>query len=124
MADTPWHNDFLAREVQESQTSPENKNKTLSLLEEAAKICDRFGNSERADEIRKDCEDVRLATVWALLKERELTRNTLADFREELWNYNKDNSENLSDGTISDSEVAVIENEVQDLRDMSNNTEW
>jgi len=109
----PTWQDFLTREVQESNTSEQNKSETLELLEQAAQICDRFWDSERAAEIRKDCEDVRIATISALKWVYNETHGRLAEIRHELTENDK---ENLSNGEIDDNELNQIREEVADLQ--------
>lgn len=110
----PTWQDFLQREVQESQSSEESKSETLELLEQAAQICDKFGNSEKAAEIRKDCEDVRITTIAALKGVLWETSWRLADMRYELdgpW------IETLSDGQIDKNELVQIREEFDEVKD-------
>ncbi len=123
MALIPWHNqDFLAKEVKESQSSDEIKQRTQKALEESKRI---FRSSEsigiQKEQLKKEYEEVRLSTIASLRKLRHETGSSLEEFRKELsW----EDSETLSDGSMSESEVKIIEDEVQDLRDIHMGENW
>jgi len=110
----PTWQDFLSKEVQESKSSDNNKSETLRILEETARICEKFWDSEKATEIRKDCEDVRLATISALKGVMWETSWRLAEMKYEL---DGPGVETLSDGEIDDSEIAEIREEFKEVQE-------
>ncbi len=81
-------NSYIQREVKESaSTSEENRNKTQKILQETEKICsmmEQKGYKDKANTIRKECEDVRLATFGSLKEERFSTSSLLGDLRKDL----------------------------------------
>jgi len=108
--------DFLKNEVQESNTSDKIKADTIKALEQSKKIVDQ--NPER-EALKKEYEEVRLATVWALKELRLSTSNDLTEFKDEL----KSQDPTLSDGEITQQEFnEVIQKETADLENNATDT--
>lgn len=110
-----WHDDFLSRELQESSTEESIKAELLADLAKAEEIKSKFGNSE---EVKKEYDDVRIATIWALKNLRIQTADHLDEVRRSLtWDINFDTLWDEAD--VNSSEKAVIDREIRELESLS-----
>lgn len=114
MADTQalWHDDFLQREVQESQTSEAIKTQILADLAKAELIKKQLG--DRA-EIKKEYDDVRMATIGALRNLRIETASHLDEVRKSLTG-NVDFTTLWKNWDISSEEFEKIKEQYDDLK--------
>lgn len=119
--------DYIKREVSESaSTSEENREKTRQILDQTRKICsimERKWYKKKADSMRKECEDVRLATYGSLKEESFSTSALLGDLRNDLRIWLDKQPINLREGEITDSELEVINQEFQDVQDLNKSLE-
>lgn len=81
--------DKLSQEVQESNSSDAVESETLRILQESEMIKLKI----QSDEIRKQYEEVRLATIAALKELRMSTSSDLQSFKNELTNTSSNLSE-------------------------------
>jgi hypothetical protein len=109
--------DVLNYEIQESQTAADIKAKTLEILADAETIKD-FSWSE---EVKKEYEEVRLATIWALKDLRIQTASELDSIKKSLGTGDMDS---LSNGVISQDEYTKIETQFKELTSIHENTAW
>lgn len=98
----------LSHQVEQSQSSEPIKNKTPQLLEDTAKLCEKVGDKEKADQIRKECEDIRIATKNDLRWVYNETYGKLAEIKQELLMWTNNN-------TIDEQELVEIEREYSEL---------
>lgn len=118
---------YISWEVEASlSTSGENRNKTREILQKTEQICKNLeasGHQEKAQQIRKECEDVRLATFGSLKEENFTTQSLLWDLRNELKNNLKTQPQDLRNGQIIDSEMSAIEQEYNELEALQDTPE-
>jgi len=104
----------LSHQVEQSQTNEPIKNKTPQILEETAKLCEKVGDPEKAAQIRKECEDVRIATKNALRWVYNDTHGKLSEIKQEL-------STSAADNIIDEQEFAEIQREYEELKSVATN---
>ena len=114
MSEFGWNNDFLKREVEESNTSDKIKQDTKRALDESKRILETAPAQQDKVLLQKEYEDVRLATIASLRLLQAQTEENLDQFRHEL--SEGENSQTLSDGEITEMEYARIEKELDELR--------
>lgn len=104
-----WNENFLLKEVQESDTQESRKAETRRLLLEAEEIKAKFPENS---EVRKEYEELRHSTILSLQELRVESQEELGVIKQELTQDEKDN---LSNGNINEEEFARIQKEFGDL---------
>ncbi len=101
----------LSHHVEQSETSGPIKNETLKILEDTAKLCEKVWDPEKAAQIRKECEDVRMATKNALKGVYNQTHWKLAEIKQELLTGPQNK--------IDQNEIIEIRREHEELQDIA-----
>lgn len=112
-----WSGDFLKKEIIESGWDDNVKVKILHEKQRAEELIQKLWDSEDAQQA---FENVRLATVGALKELRFSTAHQLEDFRHELDSKN----DSLSDWEITQEELNVVSEYVDDLERLDVETSW
>lgn len=116
--ETNTSNNFLKKEIQESNTESSIKENTINILDKASELKKLAleKNPELFKKFQKEYEEIRNATILALKKER-------VNIKDELWNLKQDLviDENLSDGKIDKYELWDISVEFWEFHEKMNN---
>lgn len=112
--------DFLQAGVENSQSQGSIKEETLKILDEAKEIRDRLSD----EQAQKEYEELRLATVAALVDLRASTHDELESVKAGLWDGSID-VYSYSQWSIDGNELQNIQREFEDLQRMgSKYWEW